>query len=216
VKSGAVLLTALLVAGCVAMTPGELDAARRGREDARIDVERGRPRTAYVGFLLDEDSPLDVDTGFVKFSVGCCKSHERLAYREAYESVVASARRAGRFDGRTLERKATTREAVAARLAAVGGGAEVKMGGPGLESPDGRFHVEAAPASGVYGVALWSTDKGSGGRDELRRLGGDRVVAAFDETGDVLYVRDSAVGAYATFDLPTALPLQVFSDRGAR
>ena len=72
------------------------------------------------------------------------------------------------------------------------------------------FRIEAAPASGVYGVGLWEVDVASGDREELRRLGADRVLVVFDAAGESMFVRDAAAGIYATFDLPRALPLQVF------
>jgi len=205
------LLLTIVLASCVAATPEEMDAARRGRDDARADLARGRPRQAVIGFLRDDESLLE-PTGRVRFSVGCCKSHERIAYCDAYESVMDAARADGRLAGLTLEKKATTRDAVAARFASAPG-VEVKMGGPGAPSPDGRFRVEASPASGVYGVALWEIDATTGEKEELRRLGADRASVLFDATNGTLLVHDARVGAFATFDLATALPLQVFSER---
>jgi hypothetical protein len=209
VRSPALCVAALVIAGCVAQTPQEADAARRGRDDARRDVARGRPRRAFVGFVRDDESPLDVETGFVKFSVGCCNTRASAAYRAAYQEVVDEAAAAGRLSGAALVAKATTRDAVAARFAG-GAGMEVRIGGAGVESPGARFRVEAAPASGVYGVGLWEVDVASGEREELRRLGADRALVVFDADGGSLFVRDAAAGVYATFDLPTALPLQVF------
>jgi hypothetical protein len=214
VNARSIGVLALVVAGCVSQTPQEADAARRGRDDARRDLARGRPRSPVIGTLRDDESPLDLATGRVRFSVGCCNSRERIAYRDAYEDVVDEARAAGRLAGRTLARKATTRDAVAARFAA-GVGAEVRLGRTTVASPDGRFRFEAAPASGVYGVALWEVDVEGGGREELRRLGADRAVVVFDEDGGTLFVRDAAARAYVTFDVATALPLQVFPDSAA-
>ena len=67
----------------------------------------------------------------------------------------------------------------------------------------------------MYGVGLWEVDLAGGDREELRRLAADRAVVVFDEDGESLFIRDPAAGVYATFHLPTALPLQVFSDRAA-
>ncbi len=212
VRARLLVLPVLLAAGCISPSPEAMEAARRGRDDALADVARGRPRTAFIGLQRDDESPLDPKTGRVRFSVGCCKSTERIAYCGAYQDVVDDAVSQGGLSGAALLRKATTRDAVAARFAA-GRGVEVGVGGPGIEAPGGRFHVDVAPASGVYGISLWSTDRGDGSREELRRLGADRVVAAFDEKGETLFVRDSAAGVYATFDLLTQLPLQVFPDR---
>src|SRR6185436_18790273 len=116
---GATIALAAALAGAAGCTilpvPPELTAAaQRGRDDAERDLARGRPRFAVVGLLSEDDSPLDPKTGLVKFSVGCCKSRERLAYCEAYDDVFAQAGDAGRLRGVTLERKATTRAAVAA------------------------------------------------------------------------------------------------------
>jgi len=213
VNARSIGVVALVLAGCVTQTPQEADAARRGRDDARRDVARGRPRAPVIGTLRDDESPLDLATGFVKFSVGCCNSRERAAYRDAYEDVVDEARADGRLAGRTLARKATTRDAVVARFAA--GGAEVRLGRTTVATADGRYRFEAAPASGVYGVALWEVDVEGGGREELRRLGADFAVVVFDEDGGTLFVRDAAARAYATFDVATALPLQVFPDSAA-
>jgi hypothetical protein len=215
VRTPALCLAALAIAGCVAQTPQEADAARRGRDDARRDVARGRPRRAVVGFVRDDENPLDVETGLVKFSVGCCNTRDAAAYRAAYQEVVDEAVAAGRLAGAALARKATTRDAVAARFADRAG-TEVRLGGAGIESPGARFRIEAGPASGVYGVGLWEVDLASGDREELRRLGADRALVVFDEDGGTLFVRDAAAGVFATFDLPTALPLQVFPAAAAR
>jgi hypothetical protein len=215
VNARRICAAAALLAGCAAMTPQETDAARRGRDDARRDVARGRLRMPVVGLVPDDESPLDLATGLVKFSVGCCNSREKRAYRDAYQDVVDDARADGRLAGKTLARKATTRDAVASVFAS-GAGAEIRLGQPGVETSDGRIRIEAAPASGLYGVALWEVDVASGDRDELRRLGADRAVVVVDETSGTLFLRDSAARVYATFDVPTALPLQVFPDSAGR
>jgi hypothetical protein len=208
----ALLLSALLASACVAPSPTVVDAARRGREDAERDVARGRPRLAIIGAVPDDESPLDPESGLVRFSAGCCKSHERMAYVEAYDDVVAAAAKSGRLPTASFLARTTTRPAVAARLAS--GAVALEPGRPAIDSPDGRYRVEIGPSGGFATSALWRVDRASGEREELRYLGGERAVVVID--GASLLLRDDAAHLYATFDLPTALPLQVFPDAPRR
>ena len=204
-------IATLLATGCVATSPGAADAARRGRADAERDLSMWRPRVAVIGVLFGDMSPLDPATGLTKFSAGCCKTPEFLAYSDAYNDTIDAARGAGRLVGMTLEKKAMTREAVAAAFAA-GSAAEIRLGGPGVDAPGGRFHLEVAPGTGLSSIALWSSDRATGERSELRYLGSERAQAIFDADGSTLYVRDAAARMFVTFDLPGALLLQVFPD----
>lgn len=195
-------------AGCASLTPEQVQAARRATEEAQRDVARGRPRLAVVAILPDDASALDPDTGRVKYSIGCCSTPERIAYRDAYNDVV---RDAPGLSGMTLERKATTRAVVDA-VFAEDGVKEIRLGGPGAEAPGGRFRVEVAPGTGRDAVALWCTDAAGGRREELRYLGAGRALVAFGDKGTTLFVRDDAARATSTYDLPSALFLEVFPD----
>lgn len=211
VRTLAALATALLLAACATPAPETLAAARRGRSDAEGDVAFGRPRRAIVGSLRDDESALDTTSGLARFSAGCCKSTERLAYADAYNDVMDAALAAGRLAGRTLEGKATTRAAVESFFAP-GAAAEIALGGPAATSPDGRFVVSVGTGYGREGLALWRLDTSTQSSFELRYLGSERVRVAFSADGSTLTLRDDAVRAYATFDLPGALFLQVFPD----
>jgi hypothetical protein len=204
-------LAFIVVAGCVSATPEQIAAAQRGRDDAKRDLALGRARRAMVGSVRDDESALDAATGLAQFSAGCCKSTERLAYCAAYNEVVEVARDAGRLKGRTLERKATTRAAVEA-LFASGAGVEVALEGPGATSPDGRFLVRVGMGYGREGLALSRVEVATQASDELRYLGSERVRVVFAADGTTLYLRDDAVRAYSSFDLPGALFLEVFPD----
>lgn len=205
------LLAIFLLAGCVTPAPEAVAAARRGHDDAEGDVAFGRARRAIVGSLRDDESALDVKSGLARFSAGCCKSVERLAYADAYNEVVEEALASGRLKGRTLETRATTREAVAAPFAN-GGGIEVSLSGASATSPDGRFVVSVGKGYGREGLALWLADSETKSSSELRYLGAERVRVVFSADGATLLLRDDAVRAYSTFDLPGALFLQVFPD----
>ena len=207
----AALCAVLLLAGCVSPSPEVIASAQRGHDDARSDIARHRPRVAFIGLVRDDESALDPSTGLTRFSAGCCKSHERIAYCDAYNDEIDAARGRGALAGMTLQRKATTRAAVEARFDA-GGATQIRLGGPATTSPGARFRVEIAPGAGRVAVALWSTDAVSGERSELRYLGADEARIAFDGDGSTLFLRDDGARLYATFDLPTALPLQVFPD----
>ncbi len=84
------------------------------------------------------------------------------------------------------------------------------------DAPGGRFRVEIGPGGAYESTALWSLDRTTGEREELRFLGRDRAVVAFDEAAETLFLRDDAARVYATFDLPSALCLEVFPDPPGR
>lgn len=207
----AATLALVFLAGCATPAPETIAAARRGRSDAEGDVTFGRARRAIVGSLRDDEDALDPATGLARFSAGCCKSTERLAYCDAYNDFVDEALAAGRLKGRTLEGRATTREAVEA-LFASGAGVEVSLAGPAATSPDGRFIVSVGKGYGREGLALWRADLVTSASFELRYLGSETVRVVFSGDGSTLTLRDDAVRAYSTFDLPGALFLQVFPD----
>ncbi len=207
----ALTLALVFVAGCATPAPETVAAARRGRSDALGDVTFGRARRAIVGSLRDDEDALDTATGLARFSAGCCKSTERLAYADAYNDAMGDAIAAGRLRGRTLEGRSTTRAAVEALFAA-GAGVEVSLTGAGATSPDGRFVVSVGKGYGREGLALWRLDVVTTASYELRYLGSERVRVVFSADGSTLSLRDDAVRAYSTFDLPGALFLQVFPD----
>jgi hypothetical protein len=144
----------------------------------------------------------------VRYSIGCCSTPERIAYRDAYNDIV---RAAPGLYGMTLERKARTRAVVDAAFAE-DGVKEIRLGGPAAESPGGRFRVEIAPGTGRDAVAIWCTDATGVRRDELRYLGSASARVAFGDNGTTLFVRDDAARATSTYDLPSALFLEVFPD----
>ena len=191
--------------------PEVVAASHRGHDDADKDIAAHRPRIAFIGLLRDDESALDPETGLTRFSVGCCKTWERIAYCDAYNDTIDESYRAGALAEMTLRRKATTREAVEARFASRRA-AEIQLGGPGVDGPDGRFHVEIAPSEARSVSALWSRERSSGERRELRYIGGDHAKVLFDDFGTTLFVRDDVGRLYVTFHLPTALLLEVFPD----
>lgn len=207
----ALAAAAASLAACATPSPEIAAAAERGRAEARYDIEHRRPRRAFVGLELDERSALDPATGLVRFSVGCCKSYERLALCDAYNDAIDRALRDGAFAGATLEKKATDREALAVRFAKASP-VTLTPGGPPADAPGGRFRVSAGRGEGRDATALFATDTTTAERTELRFLAGDAVRVAFLDDGTTLAVRDDAARLYATFDLPTALALQVFPD----
>jgi len=204
------VLAALALASCVTPTPEVLDAARRGRDDAIRDVEAGRARVAWIGAEPD-GGPLDTKTGEVRLSIGCCKSHALVAYRDAYNDVMDEARDAGRLPAGPFAAKATTRAVVEAMFDTARP-EPITLGGAGLQSPGGRFVVEIAPGRMHEYAALWSTDRERSGRDELRFLGGDTARILFSRDGTTLFVRDDGARVYETIDLPARQLLQVFPD----
>jgi hypothetical protein len=205
------LAAALALAACVAPSPSVADAMRRGRDDALRDIESRRPRVAFIGRERPGDGPLDPEAGLVRLSVGCCKTRELLGYRDAYNDAIDEARAAGRLEGMSLAHKATTRAAVEALFAASRPTA-LASGAPGVESPGARFVVDIGPGAAQVYRALWSTDRTTGVREELRFLGGDRAIVLFSADGTTLLVRDDAARVYATIDLPSRLVLQAFPD----
>jgi hypothetical protein len=198
----------LLLAACASMTPEQAQAAKRATEQAQRDVARGRPRLAVVALLPEDASALDPDTGRVRYSIGCCSTPVLIAYRDAYNDVV---RAAPGLHAMTLQRKAKTRAVVDAAFAE-DGVKEIRLGGPGAEAPGGRFRVEVAPGTGRDAIALWCTDAAGKRRDELRYLGAGQARVTFGDDGTTLYVRDDAARATSTYDLPSALFLEVFPD----
>lgn len=202
---------ALLAAGC-ATTPPEIESAlRRGSADAMRDLEDGRPRLAWIGVAEAGDGPLDRETGLVRRSAGCCKGRELIAYCNAYNGVIGDARAAGRLEGVSLAHKATTRAGIEAHFAREQS-VTLTLGAPGATSPGGRFVVEIAQDRAKDQNALWSTDRVSGVRDEVRFVGSERAQVVFADGGTTLYVRDDAIRAYESIDLPSRLLLQVFPD----
>lgn len=199
----AVLAAAL---GCASPGPEETAAAARAVSDAHADLARGRPRLAVIGLFADDRSALDPATGRVRFSVGCCTTREAIAYRDAYNATVQAAPDLGAL---TLQRKSTSRAAMDAALA---GAITVRRGGDTAESPGGRFRIEVAPGEGRDAVALWCRETATGRRESLRYLGSDEARVAFGGDGATLFVRDDAVRASFTCDLPTGLFLEVFLD----
>lgn len=204
-------LAAALAASACAATAEEIAAGDRARSDAERDVSAGRARVAFIGTLRDDESALDPECGLVRLSVGCCKSAKTIAYRDAYNDAVDAARRAGRLAGLTFEGRATPRSAIEAAFAN-GGGTPVRLGDASATSPDGRWTVEVAPSTGRDSLALARTDGATGARGELRYLAREEVRVAFAKDGVTLWMRDDRARLCATFDLPSALLLEVFPD----
>ena len=208
-KARSIFAAALLAlaAGC-ASSSTERAATERATEDAERDLARGRPRLAIIGLVPDDASALDPATGRVRLSLGCCRTPERIAYCDAYNGVVGAA--TGLY-AITLEKKATTRAAADAMLA--GGDAQaIRLGGAAADAPGGRFRIDVSPGTGRDAIAIWCTDTSADRRDELRYLGSANARIAFSADGTTLFVRDDAARATSTYDLPSALFLQVFPD----
>jgi hypothetical protein len=148
-------------------------------------------------------------------SVGCCKSAETIAYRDAYNDAVEEARSRGRLAGLTFEGRAMARADVRAAFAE-GGGVLVRLGAEPVASPDGRWLLEVSPGVGRDSLALARVESATLERGEIRYLALEEVRIAFAKDGVTLLLRDDRARVCATYDLVSALPLEAFPDEEGR
>ena len=184
---------------------------RRGVESARQAIAVGEPYVLTIGRPNPFQGRLDVDLGVPRRSHGCVVSDESTAYVAGHNSTIEEAIDAGRLDPFLLGHKATTADAVRARLDAPGA-ATLTYASPRSVAAEGPYEIELAPR-GTHGSEtpyLFVVDGATGARRELHFLGEPQAKVAFDHAGTTLLCHDPGFDVYTTFDLRRAIALQTF------
>jgi hypothetical protein len=222
----AVALAAIVAALAACDSPKVREAREHGAAAAERGIAAGEECLLGLGLVAPWSSPLDPETGLLRYSNGCEISDESTAYADAFNERVLAALHEGRLAGRTFRDKATTLAAVEQRFRGVDV-VTVSLGGARVAAPGGRFEVEVSPrhppqAPSVDTPYLFVTDTTNGSRRELTYLAPGETSARilFDHGGTTLLVapiRLVAQSIYRTFDLPRAVELQAFvAESGAK
>ena len=200
----------LLAAGC--SSPEGVKGGDEGRAAAETGVAKGEPCLLFIGLPRIDYSPLDPETGLLRYSMGCVVDDRSMAYMTAHNDATLAALREGRLEGRTFKDRVMTPAAARAPSRA-GGGAAIVLDGDGVPAPAGGSLVSLAPRFGKPGETpyVFVVD-GAGARRELHYVGGPKARISFAHGGRTLLVRDDVYIVIRTFDLARGLELQVFPD----
>lgn len=199
-------------------TPKPVNANREqaGREKALRDIAAGDPHLVFIGLPSASRSPLDLASGLPTDSIGCIMDEGSAAYVQGYNDATLAAVKAG--TARTYADRATTADAISARLAAADV-VELSEANPSVAAPGGKLRVELGTVTYSFDRPgepptpyLFVVDVASSKREQLDYLGEMRARVAFDHAGATLVVRDERFRRSMTYDLTSRRMLQQFSD----
>lgn len=222
----AVPLALVLAAGCSTPAtdahddvfptgPEPTDAASiaAGRKCALADIAKGDPHLLTFGLLSHDFSPLDMETGLPRQSLGDEVTPESESFRKGYNDAMREALVAGRTF--TYKDRATTRDELEARFTRPDV-VTLTPEHPSAGVPGGTLTIELVPLHYASDPPekttpyLYVGDTSTGRRVELQYLREPSARIAFDAGARTLLIRDDGFECFYTYDLATRRMLQHF------